>query len=99
MRALALADTSISNGQIWLELTERGFVDIERARATIVEAHRRGYRVAIDDFGTGYSSLQYLQSLPLDEFLAFCRTMADQGRALSQTPGSASSGNERSGSA
>ena len=165
----ALAGTGISNDQIWLELTERGFVDIERARATIVEAHRRGHRVAIDDFGTGYSSLQYLQSLPLDalkidksfidsigritatssvtahiidmartlgltcvaegvetqqqldylkkqgvpygqgwlfskalppdEFLAFCRTMGAEGRARSQTPGSAIGGNERSGSA
>ena len=62
----ALAHTGIWPQQIWLEATERGFVDINSARATIVRARELGYSVAIDDFGTGYSSLQYLQGLPLD---------------------------------
>jgi len=61
-----LAGTGISNQQIWLEATERGFMDIDRARAVISSARHAGYRVAIDDFGVGYSSLQYLQQLPLD---------------------------------
>lgn len=52
--------------QIWLEATERGFLDIEAARATMAKARAMGHSVAIDDFGTGYSSLQYLQDLPLD---------------------------------
>lgn len=52
--------------QIWLEATERGFIDIDSARDVMVRAHQRGYSIAIDDFGTGYSSLQYLESLPLD---------------------------------
>lgn len=62
----ALAPTAIRPEQIWLEATERGFVDIEAARETIAAARRLGHAVAIDDFGTGYSSLQYLQGLPLD---------------------------------
>lgn len=62
----AIADTGIRTEQLWLEATERGFIDVEAARATIIEARRLGHSVAIDDFGTGYSSLQYLQRLPLD---------------------------------
>lgn len=52
--------------QIWLEVTERGFVDPQLARVTIEKARTAGYLVALDDFGTGYSSLQYLQQLSLD---------------------------------
>ena len=62
----ALAGTGIENQQIWLEATERGFVDIEGARDTLAELHRRGHMTAIDDFGTGYSGLKYLQRLPVD---------------------------------
>lgn len=61
-----LAGTGIANQQIWLEATERGFMDIERARAVITAARHSGHAVAIDDFGVGYSNLQYLQQLPLD---------------------------------
>ncbi|WP_426434293.1 EAL domain-containing protein [Bradyrhizobium genosp. P] len=62
----ALERTGIEPQQIWLEATERGFMDIDSARATITLARQLGHAVAIDDFGTGYSSLQYLQGLPLD---------------------------------
>lgn len=62
----ALANSGVLTEQIWLEATERGFMDVKSARATIEEARRLGHSVAIDDFGTGYSSLQYLQDLPLD---------------------------------
>lgn len=62
----ALDQTGIRPQQIWLEATERGFIDIDPARETIIQARKLGHSVAIDDFGTGYSSLQYLQSLPLD---------------------------------
>ncbi len=47
-------------------MTERGLVDIDAARATLLDARDLGHAVAIDDFGTGYSSLQYLQGLPMD---------------------------------
>jgi len=62
----ALERTEISPRQIWLEMTERSFMEIEAVRSTIKKARKIGHSVAIDDFGTGYSSLQYLQGLPLD---------------------------------
>ncbi|RQO36979.1 hypothetical protein DBR37_01920 [Herminiimonas sp. KBW02] len=62
----ALNGTDIQAQQIWLEATERGFMDIDAARTTISTAREMGHSVAIDDFGTGYSSLAYLQGLPLD---------------------------------
>ena len=70
-RALSVIDKSIENtgirrDQIWLEVTERGFIDIEAARAMLTRARELGYAVAIDDFGTGYSRLSYLNGLPLD---------------------------------
>ncbi|KQT01631.1 hypothetical protein ASG42_26840 [Rhizobium sp. Leaf391] len=61
-----LSSTAIRREQIWLEVTERGLVDIDAARATLLDARDLGHAVAIDDFGTGYSSLQYLQGLPMD---------------------------------
>jgi sensor c-di-GMP phosphodiesterase-like protein len=61
-----LAGTDIHPQQIWLEATERGFIDIQGARTSLAAARRAGHCVAIDDFGVGYSSLQYLQTLPLD---------------------------------
>ncbi|TCQ72957.1 sensor c-di-GMP phosphodiesterase-like protein [Ochrobactrum sp. BH3] len=61
-----IQSTGIDNDQIWLEATERGFLDIESARVTLDRARALGHAVAIDDFGTGYSSLQYLQGLNLD---------------------------------
>lgn len=64
--ASKLQHTDIRPEQIWLEATERGFIDINAAKVTLAEARQRGHSVAIDDFGTGYSSLQYLQGLPLD---------------------------------
>lgn len=61
-----LTRSGIAARQIWLEATERGFMDIEPARATLARARALGHPTAIDDFGTGYSSLQYLQGLPMD---------------------------------
>lgn len=61
-----LKDADIDPQRIWLEATERGFVDIEGARRTLAELRRRGHMTAIDDFGTGYSGLKYLQRLPVD---------------------------------
>ena len=62
----ALKDTGVRTEQIWLEMTERGFMHIENARTTLDELRRRGHCIAIDDFGTGYSGLQYLAQLPVD---------------------------------
>jgi len=56
----------VAPNQIWLEMTERGFMNAERARATLGDLRTRAHQILIDDFGTGYSSLSYLQTLPLD---------------------------------
>ena len=62
----ALVNTGIENRQIWLEATERGFLNVTSACLTLGRAREFGHAVAIDDFGTGYSSLSSLQKLPLD---------------------------------
>lgn len=59
-------DHNLLPDQIWLEATERGFLDYEAVSQTISRAHEAGYVVCIDDFGTGYSSLQHLQKLTFD---------------------------------
>jgi sensor c-di-GMP phosphodiesterase-like protein len=59
-----------------VEITERGLLDLGKARETIAALHVRGIEVAIDDFGTGYSSLSYLESLDLD-FLKIDRSFIE----------------------
>ncbi len=62
----SLVGTGIERQQIWLEITERGLMDITASLKKIAIAREAGYVIVIDDFGTGYSSLSYLQDLPLD---------------------------------
>lgn len=62
----AIQATRVHPSQIWIEATERGFIDADAARRTIERAQALGHRVAIDDFGTGYSSLSLLEALPLN---------------------------------
>ena len=59
-------DHRLKPNQIWLEATERGFLDYAAVSETILRAHQSGYVVCIDDFGTGYSSLQHLEQLSFD---------------------------------
>lgn len=61
-----LAGTGIANGQIRIEVTERGFMDADVTRDVIQAFRDAGHPVYIDDFGTGYSSLSYLQSFKVD---------------------------------
>lgn len=56
----------IAPSQIWLEATERSFMNYAAVNDTISKAHVLGYRVAMDDFGTGYSSLSHLQQVAFD---------------------------------
>lgn len=58
--------TGIESQQIWLEITERGFIDFNSARDSLNDARKLGYKIVIDDFGTGYSSLSYLKELHVD---------------------------------
>ncbi len=69
--ALAQLDELVSShgvatSQIWLEVTERSFMDYDAAREIIFKIRASGYRLSIDDFGTGYSSLQHLQQITFD---------------------------------
>lgn len=57
---------AIAPAQVWLEVTERGFIDYGAASDIIAEARAKGYRLSIDDFGTGYSSLTHLQQITFD---------------------------------
>ncbi|WP_300758946.1 EAL domain-containing protein [Janthinobacterium sp.] len=85
----SLAGTGIEAQQIWLEATERGFINLDAARVTIEKARARGHAVAIDDFGTGYSSLSSLQNLPLDALKidkSFVDTIATDAATSSVTP-------------
>lgn len=82
----ALERVGIGAEQIWLEATERGFLEIERARAVMTAARDRGHSIAIDDFGTGYSNLQYLQTLPIDA-LKIDKSFVDTiGRVTANAP-------------
>ena len=51
--------------RIVFEITERGFLDLQKAESVCWRLRRQGVRIAIDDFGTGFSSLSHLQSLPV----------------------------------
>lgn len=51
---------------IYIEATERGFLQGSKASELLARIRSMGIGVAIDDFGTGYSSLACLQTLGLD---------------------------------
>lgn len=61
-----MANTGIKPNQIWLEITERGFIDFAQVQESLKDARKLGYLIVIDDFGTGYSSLSYLKDLDID---------------------------------
>lgn len=85
----AMERQGIQPEQIWLEATERGFMDVEASRSTITRMRALGHAVAIDDFGTGYSSLSYLQDFPLDALKidkSFVDTLGTSSATSSVTP-------------
>jgi len=85
----ALARSGVEAQQIWLEATERGFINVLPARLTLGNARALGHAVVIDDFGTGYSSLSHLQSLPLDALKidkSFIDTIGTDSAISSVTP-------------
>ena len=56
----------MNSHQIKIEVTERGFIDVQKMMPVIQAFREAGYEIAIDDFGTGYSNLQNLHSLNVD---------------------------------
>jgi len=61
-----LQRSGASSSSLTIEITERGFLDMQHALPVIAALRSRGIAVAIDDFGTGYSSLSYLETVELD---------------------------------
>ncbi|MFL6706992.1 MAG: putative bifunctional diguanylate cyclase/phosphodiesterase [Massilia sp.] len=61
-----LQQYGLSPADIYLEMTERDAIDLDRSPTTIVQRlANMGFRLVLDDFGTGYSSLSYLRALPV----------------------------------
>jgi len=65
LRRLA-TETGARHGNLIAEVTERAFVQVDRAKSVLSELHQFNVATAIDDFGTGYSSLSHLENLQLD---------------------------------
>lgn len=63
-------------GQIKIEVTERGFIDVPKTTPVIQAFREAGYEIAIDDFGTGYSNLHNLHALNVD-ILKIDKTFVD----------------------
>jgi diguanylate cyclase (GGDEF)-like protein/excisionase family DNA binding protein/PAS domain S-box-containing protein len=62
-----LADTGADGSRLFLELTERAFVDLATGTAAgvIDKLRMLGIRLALDDFGTGESALTRVSLLPI----------------------------------
>jgi len=76
--ASALAESRLSPGKLWLEITESTLMSTGDVTAGALAALRAlGLHLEIDDFGTGYSSLSYLKRLPV-ETLKVDRTFVDE---------------------
>jgi diguanylate cyclase (GGDEF)-like protein/PAS domain S-box-containing protein len=62
----ALAEHEVHPGDIEIEVTETGLLDISTvARENLIRLRNAGVKIALDDFGIGYSSLSHLRDLPI----------------------------------
>ena len=61
-----LAEYEVQSGDIEIEVTETGLLDISSvARENVTRLRNAGVRIALDDFGVGFSSLSHLRDLPI----------------------------------
>jgi diguanylate cyclase (GGDEF)-like protein/PAS domain S-box-containing protein len=80
--AEVLADTSVSPGDLRLEVTESSLMsNRETALETMQDLQALGVGLHMDDFGTGYSSLNHLHRYPFDTLKidrSFIQGIADE---------------------
>jgi diguanylate cyclase (GGDEF)-like protein/PAS domain S-box-containing protein len=61
-----LAEYEVQPGDIEIEVTETGLLDISSvARENLIRLRNAGVKIALDDFGVGFSSLSHLRDLPI----------------------------------
>lgn len=64
--ASMIAASPLSEGQLWLEVTETSLVgDFARAAEILTSLTHLGAKISIDDFGTGWASMTYLREFPV----------------------------------
>jgi diguanylate cyclase (GGDEF)-like protein/PAS domain S-box-containing protein len=62
-----LAEFEVQPGDIEIEVTETGLLDISSAaRENLTRMRNAGVKIALDDFGVGFSSLSHLRDLPIN---------------------------------
>ncbi len=62
-----LAEYEVQPGDIEIEVTETGLLDISSvARENLIRLRNAGVKIALDDFGVGFSSLSHLRDLPIN---------------------------------
>lgn len=62
-----LAEYEVQPGDIEVEVTETGLLDISSvARENLIRLRNAGVKIALDDFGVGFSSLSHLRDLPIN---------------------------------
>ena len=60
------ATTRMAPDRLVVEISERGLLQGDAARAVIEQIRAHDFKVAIDDFGTGYSNLAHVANFRLD---------------------------------
>ncbi|MCD2175862.1 putative bifunctional diguanylate cyclase/phosphodiesterase [Rhizobium sp. C4] len=81
--AAIIEETGFPAERVILELTEGFFIrNPDRAKQSMAQLQRNGFRIALDDFGSGFSSVGYLREFGFDR-LKIDRSLIN---ALGKTP-------------
>ncbi len=69
--------------RVILELTEGFFIrNPDRAKQSMAQLQRRGFRIALDDFGSGFSSVGYLREFGFDRLKIDRSLISELGKTL-----------------